>query len=166
MLFCVTILSKTITQQRNTKMKSFQEKSNIALEMVARAKLVNLQETYNDDGLMDTMEEIEKTFVTYIEDSLANQDFYELFLDWLRANIKELIAVETSTDDIYIIANIIDGVREVDLDTFYEYSTYQKLNEIQFYNSLDDGGCEIKCIFTRDSDVLENIIHEYGIRNL
>ena len=148
-------------------MKSFQEKSNIAVEMIARAKLVNLQETYNDDELLDTMEQIEKEFTNYIEYSLANQNFYELFLDWLRANIKELIFNESintlvSTNDVYLIASFIKGVFEVDFETF-ENCTYPELNEIEFYNDLCDVECTMKCKFPIDSTLLKEIMEDYII---
>jgi len=138
-------------------MKTFQEKSNIALEMIARAKLVNLQGNYNDDELIDTMQNIENEFVVLIENTLTNQNFYSVFIDWLRANVKELIDTPTN---VYLILKET-GLYEVNQDEFnIHYYTLE--NPEYFYKLLLNDEYMAKCVFKSNSPLLKTIIEEYG----
>ena len=145
-------------------MKSFQEKSTIALEIVARVKLVNLQGKYNDEELVAAIIDIENVFVEHVGSTLTNQDYYQVFLDWLRANIKELITVKNNVGDVnvYLTADVVNGVVEVDLETFDD-SEYQNVNEPAFYKALSEDDCAVKCIFYRGSDVFNKVSNEYTI---
>ena len=135
------------------------QKSQIAIEIVARAKLVNLQGTYNDEELLDAIESIEKEFNEEVAETLTNQDYYEVLLDWVRANVKELISHVTS---VYLVlkGNVIYEVEQDDyIDTPFYPVTPDYLNDL-----LANGDDEhyAKAVFKSNSPLLKSLIEDYG----
>lgn len=133
------------------------QKSQIAIEIVARAKLVNLQGTYNDEELLDAIESIEKEFNEEVAETLTNQDYYEVLLDWVRANVKELI---TPYENLYLLLKE-HGVYEVTEYTF-THSIHPLETPEDFYNMVLDGEYNAKAIFKSNSPLLKSLIEEYG----
>ena len=143
-------------------MKTSQEKAMIALDIIARAKLVNQQTIYDNEELEITMNTIEKQFVDFIENDLTNQNFYVVFLEWLKSNVKELITKEPYC--VYLIANVQDGVVEVESDFYdnYWYAEYIQVSNESFYNALKYDDYNVKSKFPSNSTLLVQIIEEYG----